>query len=158
VSGGDNGLPESLADLVPAILDAGFRLTRRNLLIAGPVDPDLTWRATGAEVRANPEHACSCQAFVGVRPIGERWIALTSVVNSHPAARAVAHLPWIGVDEAYRSRGIARQMLAWVFRQLHEHGVRRLSLATAPDNLAAQSLYVRAGLRVVDQLLGFEAP
>lgn len=159
LNGGHAGLPESLASLVPPLLRARLRLTSRHLVLSGPIRPHQHRPETDVEiVQAEPEHPCSCRALIGGRQVGECWSLLGRDVSSHPAAGESAHVVWIGVEEAWRGRGIGREMFEWMCRRLREIGVRRLSLTTGSANYGAQAFYYHVGLRVVDQQLGFRVP
>ena len=64
------------------------------------------------------------------------------------AQRATAHeaeLRMLGVDPAYRGRGVAEALVAECIDRARRDGVRRIVLSTQPEMLAAQRLYSRLG-------------
>lgn len=154
-NGGDGALPES-GGLAPALLRAGLRLANRELILEGPVDAGL---AAAGPARIEPaDDGASSRALVGGRTVGECWVDAAAQYSSHPGAAGHAFVQWIGTEAGWRGRGVARQMWAFTCARLHRQGVRRLSLSTPCDNFPAQAFYLRVGLRVADQGLGFEAP
>jgi ribosomal protein S18 acetylase RimI-like enzyme len=158
VNGGDGALPES-SGLAPALLGHGLRLTSRALVLQGDVWD--TPPADGPAAIAPADDGGSCRATLDGGVVGECWVDPAAEFSSHPGARAHAFVQWIGTEEAWRGRGVGRQMWAFTCARLQRLGVRRLSLSTPCGNLAAQALYLRLGMRVVDAGLGWagrEAP
>ncbi|MGH7686165.1 MAG: GNAT family N-acetyltransferase [Candidatus Dormibacteria bacterium] len=65
-----------------------------------------------------------------------------------PVASDQAHLRMLGVDPAYRRRGVARALMQAVIELARAHNRTRLTLETTPQMLAAQRMY---------ESMGFEA-
>ncbi|HEY3269041.1 MAG TPA: GNAT family N-acetyltransferase [Armatimonadota bacterium] len=75
----------------------------------------------------------------------------------------VASLEWrareveihiLGVDPAFRRRGLATRMLQSVRDMAERKGIRRIRLLTSNDNLAALILYQRTGFRILTVYTG----
>lgn len=67
------------------------------------------------------------------------------------AARAAAdqsEILNIAVHPHWTGKGIGFELLRHVFNQLRAQGVRHISLEAAADNLAANRLYAKAGMKV----------
>jgi RimJ/RimL family protein N-acetyltransferase len=56
-----------------------------------------------------------------------------------------AFIYFIGIDQAYRSRGYAQQALAALEDLLRTHGVTHISLSVFGDNVVARHVYERMG-------------
>jgi [ribosomal protein S18]-alanine N-acetyltransferase len=56
-----------------------------------------------------------------------------------------AHIVKFGVSSAYRGRGIGRELLREVLLQLHQGGVRWVTLEVRKSNIIAQRLYESLG-------------
>ena len=56
-----------------------------------------------------------------------------------------AHLRMLGVDPAFRRRGVARALMAAVLALAEERGRTRVTLETTPAMLAAQRMYESLG-------------
>jgi ribosomal protein S18 acetylase RimI-like enzyme len=71
-----------------------------------------------------------------------------------PAGRHVLQVNGIGVDPAYRRRGIARALLDAAIAEARSRGARRLTLRVFAPNTAARALYESAGFEVEGVLRG----
>ena len=81
-------------------------------------------------------------------------------VHLIPSSNTTAMLPiWyledLYVDPAARRRGVAESLMREAERFARSTGAERLTLATAHDNHAAQSLYRKMGYRQEDHFLYF---
>jgi ribosomal protein S18 acetylase RimI-like enzyme len=65
--------------------------------------------------------------------------------STEPLAGDEAHVRMLGVDPAYRGRGIARRLVVACIDVARARGKRRLTLETAPVMIAAQRLYPSMG-------------
>lgn len=68
-----------------------------------------------------------------------------------PVAPDEAHLRMLGVDPAYRRRGIARALMQAVIELAQAHNRTRLTLETTPRMLAAQRMYESLGFQARGQ-------
>lgn len=69
----------------------------------------------------------------------------------HPLAPDEAHLRMLGVDPAYRGRGVARSLVLACIAMARARGKRRLTLDTGVVMVAAQRLYQSMGFtRIAD--------
>lgn len=80
-------------------------------------------------------------AYVGDDPAG----FVSGVEMRHPDKEPEMFVYELGVDEAYRGRGIASALLRSLGALAATRGLRGLWTATEADNLAAQATYARAG-------------
>ena len=71
-----------------------------------------------------------------------------------PAGRHVLQINGIGVDPAYRRRGIARALLDAAIAEARSRGARKLTLRVFAPNVAARGLYEAAGFEVEGVLRG----
>ena len=71
-----------------------------------------------------------------------------------PAGRHVLQINGIGVDPAYRRRGIARALLDAAIDESRSRGARKLTLRVFAPNVAAVGLYESAGFEVEGVLRG----
>ncbi len=65
--------------------------------------------------------------------------------TTEPLASDEAHLRMLGVDPAYRGRGVARRLVVACIDVARARGKRRLTLETTAVMTAAQQLYVSMG-------------
>ena len=113
------GVPEWHAYL-DSIADIGSRAGRTTVLVA-LVDGAIAGSATvELDERIEPD-----------------WRA--------PVAPDQAHLRMLGVDPAYRRRGVARAMMQAVIELAQAHNRTRLTLETTPRMVAAQRMYESLG-------------
>lgn len=83
------------------------------------------------------------------------YSALT-LLTADPAAAQIGYIWWLHVDEAYRRRGIARQLMGNAIEALTERGCTDCWLTTTADNWPAQALYYELGFAVVDASVSFQ--
>jgi ribosomal protein S18 acetylase RimI-like enzyme len=76
-------------------------------------------------------------AFEGGRAVG----FVTGVETIHPDKGIELFLYELGVDEAFRRRGIARALLDRIEAIAVDEGCRGMWVATEPDNVAALATY-----------------
>ncbi|HEV2317647.1 MAG TPA: GNAT family N-acetyltransferase [Thermoplasmata archaeon] len=72
--------------------------------------------------------------------VGELWYAFR-----HEGPRTDLYVYWVGIDEAHRRRGYARETFALLEPAARQHGAGRILLHVFGDNLAAMALYERIG-------------
>jgi ribosomal protein S18 acetylase RimI-like enzyme len=87
-------------------------------------------------------------ASVGGEIAGSATLEVDTRMNpesTEPLAPDEAHLRMLGVDPAYRGRGIARRLVVACVDLARAHGKRRLTLETAPVMTSAQQLYTSMG-------------
>jgi ribosomal protein S18 acetylase RimI-like enzyme len=65
--------------------------------------------------------------------------------STEPLAADEAHLRMLGVDPAYRGRGVARRLVVACIDVARAHGKRLLTLETTAVMMAAQQLYASMG-------------
>jgi [ribosomal protein S18]-alanine N-acetyltransferase len=81
-------------------------------------------------------------AFEGSDPVG--FVLAYELTRRHGDA-AMLLVYEVGVDEAFRRRGIATQLLRELERLAAERGIGEGFLLTEPDNAAANALYEALG-------------
>jgi GNAT superfamily N-acetyltransferase len=64
----------------------------------------------------------------------------------------------VGVVPAWRRRGLARSMMAWLIDQARAAGARQIALEVIADNHPARQLYGSLGFREVRELLCWQRP
>jgi ribosomal protein S18 acetylase RimI-like enzyme len=102
------------------IADVAGRARRTTVLVAS-VDGNIAGSATlEIDARMNPE-------------------------STEPLAPDEAHLRMLGVEPAYRGRGVARRLVVACLDVARARGRRMLTLETAPVMTAAQQLYTSMG-------------
>jgi ribosomal protein S18 acetylase RimI-like enzyme len=110
------------------IADVAGRSERTTVLVAC-IDGEIAGTATlEVDLRMNPE-------------------------STEPLAPDEAHLRMLGVDPAYRGRGVARRLVDGCIDTARRAGKRRLTLETAPVMTAAQQLYTSMGFAVTGDRL-----
>ncbi|MGE5333088.1 MAG: GNAT family N-acetyltransferase [Nitrososphaerota archaeon] len=105
-------------------------------------DPDYAFLAATAPNRYLAAH---CEVSVCRR----EWL---------PGAPRIGWVDYIGVDGAYRRRGLARAILTAGLVQLREWGAEHAMLVTTPGNTAANALYEAAGFTVAGYEDSFRWP
>jgi ribosomal protein S18 acetylase RimI-like enzyme len=80
---------------------------------------------------------------------------VTGTELTHPDKSAPElFLNELGVDEAYRGRGIGRALVAALWRLAHARGCRGMWVLTDDDNAAANKVYAAAGaIRVGSEVM-----
>jgi ribosomal protein S18 acetylase RimI-like enzyme len=89
----------------------------------------------------------SVVAYVGSEPVGQAYIALRD---------DQAWISGVGVVPAWRRRGVARAMVAWLLDSAREAGARSALLEVIDRNVAAHGLYRSLGFADGRELLGWE--
>lgn len=88
-------------------------------------------------------HARSGEREVGVSV----WAGLDELGS---AERDWVYTLWLGVDEAYRGRGLGRYLLRRGLYVLRQKGYRHASICVIGDNYRALQLYTNEGYRIID--------
>lgn len=110
----------------------------------------VTAEALGRRVRSEQiDLARSPLICVGGEPAGVALLGLRG-----PEANCAG----FGVVEAWRGRGLAHRLLEEHLRLARAAGARRMTLMVLADNHGALRAYLRAGLRVLRDLLWLEWP
>ena len=104
-------------------------------LLDGPPRPDATQRFL-----ASPIHHLLV-AYVDGHPAG----FVTGVELTHPDKGTEMFLYELGVEEAFRRRGIGRQLTEALATLARERGCHGMWVGTEPDNAAALATYRAAG-------------
>lgn len=108
----------------------------------------VTAEALGRRVRSEQiDLARSPLICVGGEPAGVALLGLRG---------AEANCAGFGVVEAWRGRGLAHRLLEEHLRLARAAGARRMTLMVLADNHGALRAYLRAGLRVLRDLLWLE--
>ena len=86
---------------------------------------------------------------------------LFGFVSYYMKAPGEGYILFLGVDEKYRGKRYADQLMLHAMEDLIGRGVRRIELITRPTNIAAQKVYRRLGFREVwrdHMFVDFEYP
>ena len=96
------------------------------------------------ELTRNPHSICWVAELTtpGLEPILVGSIVVWLVVDE-------AHVATLAVSDAFRRRGVARQLLAQALALAYESGARQALLEVRESNRAAQALYTRFGFEAV---------
>ena len=86
-------------------------------------------------------HHHLCIAYVDDEPAG----FVSGVDMSHPDKGTEMFLYELGVDDAFRGRGIATALIAALAERARDHGCYGMWVLTDEDNAAAMAAYQRAG-------------
>jgi ribosomal protein S18 acetylase RimI-like enzyme len=125
-----------MIELWHATPGAEERVKSAEHLFDDPVDVEATRRFLANEAN----HLLI--AYVDGDPAG----FVTGTELTHPDKPAPElFLNELGVDAAFRGRGIARQLVADLWRLAQERGCRGMWVLTDEDNEAAQRVYAGAG-------------
>jgi ribosomal protein S18 acetylase RimI-like enzyme len=101
-----------------------------------------------ADVAARAGRTTVLVASLGGEIAGTATLEVDARMNpesTEPLAPDEAHLRMLGVDPAYRGRGVARRLVVACIDVARARGKRRLTLETAPVMIAAQQLYPSMG-------------
>jgi ribosomal protein S18 acetylase RimI-like enzyme len=101
-----------------------------------------------ADVAGRAQRTTVLVASVGSEIAGSATLEVDARMNpesTEPLAPDEAHLRMLGVDPAYRGRGVARRLVVACIDVARAPGKRRLTLETAPVMSAAQQLYPSMG-------------
>jgi ribosomal protein S18 acetylase RimI-like enzyme len=112
------------------------RVKAAERLFDDPVDLEATRRFLANETN----HLLI--AYVDGDPAG--FVTGTELTHPDKAAPEL-FLNELGVDEAHRGRGIARQLVSELWRLAEEKGCRGMWVLTDEENEAAQKVYARTG-------------
>ncbi len=131
--------------------DVGEALALDHLL-DGPAREDATRRFL-----ASPTHHLLV-AYVDGHPAG----FVSGVELTHPDKGTEMFLYELGVDDAFRRRGIGRQLTEALATLARERGCYGMWVGTEPDNVAALATYRAAGATSSNQFVvltwEFDAP
>jgi ribosomal protein S18 acetylase RimI-like enzyme len=126
------------------------------LRIRDGVLPDLDVAVVGGAEREYREqltrHLVSAALGTGAIAVAE-WDG-TVVGRAFVEPWGVPPLAWLGglvVEEAYRQRGIASALVAYLEERAAEIGYSEIRLSVAKDNSRAQDLYERLGYRTMGE-------
>jgi ribosomal protein S18 acetylase RimI-like enzyme len=137
--------------LAPGEYEAAGAATLRAFAEHNP--PDHSWDrylARLADVGARAETALVLVASVDGVVAGTATLELEQRIplSTNPPLRPdEAHLRMLGVDPAFRGLGLARRLVQACIDAARAHGKRCLTLDTAPEMIAAQTLYISMGFR-----------
>lgn len=95
---------------------------------------------------ADTEGAILRTAVADGTPVGWVWAGLPA-----PPRPGMGWLHNIDIDEAYRSRGYGRAVIAAIETELVRRGVRRMGLNVHGSNVGARRLYARLGYELQSQ-------
>jgi ribosomal protein S18 acetylase RimI-like enzyme len=95
---------------------------------------------------ADTEGALLRTAMAGGTPVGWVWAGLPT-----PPRPGMGWLHNIDIDEAYRSRGYGRAVIAAIEAELVRRGVRRMGLTVHGYDVGARRFYERLGYEVQSQ-------
>jgi ribosomal-protein-alanine N-acetyltransferase len=101
------------------------------------------------------------RAFVRLRH-SQTWVAeeaddITGFLIAHREPRGILHIVTIDVLEAWRRRGVGALLMDAAEQWARDHGLGRIGLETAQDNLVAQRFYAAQGYRKVDEIAQYYA-
>ena len=105
---------------------------------------------TEAAIRRSLEHSAEV-VVIAERAGSPAGFCCAQVHRSFCYPSPVAELTEMYVDEAYRRRGCAVQMLLFLEARLQQEGCDELHLLTGLQNQSAQAAYRRAGFRAVSE-------
>jgi ribosomal protein S18 acetylase RimI-like enzyme len=101
-----------------------------------------------ADIAGRAQRTTVLVASVGGEIAGSATLEVAARMNpdsTEPLSADEAHLRMLGVDPAYRGRGVARRLVVACIEVVRARGKRRLTLETAPVMIAAQQLYRSMG-------------
>ena len=110
------------------------------ILAAGPLFDDEPRREWAERFLAEPGHHL-CLAYVDEAPAG----FVSGVELTHPDKGTEMFLYELGVDEAYRKRGIGRALVAALADRAADRGCYGMFVLVDTDNEAALRTYRSAG-------------
>ena len=110
------------------------------MLAAGALFDDEPGADAAHRFLDEPTHHLAI-AYVDDRPAG----FVTGVETTHPDKGTEMFLYELGVDEAFRRRGIGRALVDSLAARARERGCVGMWVATEPDNAAALATYRAAG-------------
>jgi D-cysteine desulfhydrase len=109
-------------------------------LLPAPLSGRMDLEAYASKLKARGD--------IGVALINEEIVGLQALY-ANDKQTLTAHLPFIAVLPACRSRGLGRTMLSRALALARQRGMQRLQLEVARENLRAQRLYQSLGFRFV---------
>jgi ribosomal protein S18 acetylase RimI-like enzyme len=89
----------------------------------------------------------SCRGYADHVVVAERNGHAVGYLTLHLDNDRRARIGLVGVDEAWRRRGVGQELLRGGLAWLAGQSVRHVSVVTQGDNVASHSLYERAGFR-----------
>lgn len=110
------------------------------VLAAGHLFDDPPIAEATRRFLAEPDHHLAI-AYLGEEPAG----FVSGVETTHPDKGTEMFLYELGVDEAFRRRGVGRALVAALAERARSHGCVGMWVATEPDNAAAIATYRSAG-------------
>ena len=99
--------------------------------------------------------------FTGGRD-SQTWVAeeagqIAGFLIAHPEPRKVLHIITIDVLKHWRRRGVGSLLMEAAEQWTRDHGLRKVGLETAQDNLGAQKFYETRGYRKVGEIMKYYA-
>jgi ribosomal protein S18 acetylase RimI-like enzyme len=153
-NGGWDGLSDRVPGVARILARAGYTPFYRELhltLDLRRVPPGPAALAAGLELRVEPlEHRTRLRALDGEVEAASLGFGTLAPLVTDPGAARTGYIWWLGVEEGYRRRGIARALMAAALVRLVEVSCEECWLTTAADNWQAQPLYLALGFAVVD--------
>lgn len=159
------GIPAVWAHLVNGFVAAGYALEEEWSLLSGSTTP-----AGSAEPKADTDvslrleanetlHEWSLKATVAGHSAGEALVwGIPPVYRALPGAAEWALLEWIGVEEAFRSKGLASRLVREQCRLQRRHGIKNLLTCARKDNVAVRRLFASLGFAEGPSLFCFSRP
>jgi ribosomal protein S18 acetylase RimI-like enzyme len=96
------------------------------------------------------EHGVALHAVVNGRKAGTCGYNTLQRLSDEPAAARWGYVGWLGVEEPFRRRGIARYLITSAMARMQTQGCEGCWLTTGADNWPAQPLYLSLGFEVED--------
>ena len=127
----------------------GFQIEHENvycvldLVPPSPVEDSPLWIRTDAETDGE-----RFEIRLGAERVGGARVRYVDKLTDG-CAHDTAYLSWVGVDEAYRGRGIGAEFLKWLIGFLVAKGYCTLHVDTARENAVARRLYGKLGFQEV---------
>lgn len=106
---------------------------------------------------------CDCShedvllVFDGDRPVGYCWVRVNREANSRRKTRT-ARIHMMGVDPAFRGRGLGKHILLAGLYKLASEGIEIVTLTADSANLPALRLYHSVGFTLHAVILWYERP
>lgn len=152
---GWDGLSDRLPHVARLLARSGYRPFARELHLSldmrrFPPRPAAPPAGVTLTEGTSERGGSSVTATVGEQHAGDCYFSTLAALAEGPRAARTGYIWGLGVEEAYRRRGIARALMGVALTRLAQMGCDACWLTTGADNWPAQPLYLALGYEVVD--------